>query len=58
MDYLQIHFGIKQVFANKKNPYLMKDQKIVLAKRKINTLLFSQNLQNRATFFLKAKDFG
>jgi len=42
----------------KKNPYLMKDQKIVLAKRQINTLLFSQNLQNGATFFPKAKDFG
>jgi len=36
----------------------MKNQKIVLAKRQINTLLFGQNLQNRATFFPKAKDFG
>lgn len=36
----------------------MKNQKTDLAKRKINTFLFFQNLKNMATFFPKAKDFG
>lgn len=36
----------------------MKNQKIVLAKCEIKTLLCSPNIKNRATFFPKAKDFG